>query len=234
MAKKQDRLIVVDSSATIDNPQRVHQIVHDGKVLDIVFNNKEGTLLPADQALKFNKEGFTVYESNGVTPYKAPIERTDAVMIHLEEGEVIARLEELSQEALYLRCILKQGGEVFEEESPVEDMVHFLKTGEVRAVAVKTPTTKPESNAKSAEDVSRTDKIDLLRKNGLKVNGNISNKKLDEKYTAFMSSGSTPASNGETQPDAGTDGEKPAAKAGHSDNGDMSPDTVDEMLKNLA
>lgn len=125
MSKEPAMFQVTDSSATMHYPTRVHEIILNGKVERITFNHGEPTLLPFEKAAKFQREGFTMLSEDG-TELKRPSDTPPVVQLSIKSSEVVARLEELTQEALFLRASILIGGEKFGKNSNKKDMIAFL------------------------------------------------------------------------------------------------------------
>lgn len=116
---------VIDTSATNEAPTRVHDIFYNGKTERITFKAGEPTELPQGLAMKFNQDGFIVIDENGET-YKPPVAKSEVVTKHLNDGEVVARLDELTIEALMARAALLPGGEKVKKSK--KELVEFLTT----------------------------------------------------------------------------------------------------------
>lgn len=120
---------VYDTSATAQNPVRIHDLVFDGIVEQVKFNYGEATKLPLAKALKFQKAGFLVKDADDVL-IPTPSETPETVKTQLKEGEIIARYEELTNEALLLRVAILPGGEAFTRASKKKELVDFLVVAE--------------------------------------------------------------------------------------------------------
>lgn len=120
-------LKVIDSSVTLDNPKRVHQIILNGEVTDVIFNYGEDKFLPESVAMKFSKEGFRIVHPENDAEVEIPREIPVGAPVQLRPDEVIARYTELSFEALRTRAVILPGGEKFIQEGVnIQDMIDFL------------------------------------------------------------------------------------------------------------
>lgn len=125
-------LKVFDTSATSEVPVREHDIVFNGLIEKIKFNYGQPTVLPVEKALKFNKDGFIIKGMDD-SPYEKPVQVDNVTQSRLAPGEVVAKLEELTTEALRIRVALKPNGEAL-SKAKKEELIEFLK-GESVAVA---------------------------------------------------------------------------------------------------
>jgi hypothetical protein len=122
------KLRVTDSSCTAEYPVREHIIKVDGKLVAVVFRHGEDTILPYEQALKFNTDGFKLHEIDG-TALALPAVAKDNVRDSLGFGEVVAKLEELTLSSLILRAAQKAGGEMYlaAQEGDRADLIAFIR-----------------------------------------------------------------------------------------------------------
>lgn len=137
---------VVDSSATMNFPKRVHDIIMNGEVKRIEFTYGKPTELPFEEAAKFQRQGFTVYNADG-SILKPPSEVPPAIQLGIKVNECVARLEELTQDALYLRAASLIGGEKFTRGATKKDLVKFLINYNEKANA------KAELNAPNSAEI---------------------------------------------------------------------------------
>lgn len=136
-----DYLSVLDTSATFDCPQRQHQIMFNGEVMNVDFEQGKPTILAREIGLKFMMPGFIVRDLDD-NELIIPSTNTG----ELAEDEVVAKLAELTDDALLIRSISKIGGEQF-------------AVGEVsRAALISFLTSKPAD----AEDDEQEFGVDLL------------------------------------------------------------------------
>lgn len=126
---------VIDSSATVDNQTRIHDVLVNGVLQRTTFHYGSPTELPPEVALKFLKDGFIVLDETG-KPYQTPAV-ADAVMeSRLKPGEVIARLEELELDALRLRAAVMPHGETVKDAKKEAVIAFLLKDQKPVAAAV--------------------------------------------------------------------------------------------------
>jgi hypothetical protein len=130
---------VYDTSATAQNPVRIHDLVFDGVVEQVRFTYGEATKLPLSKALKFQKAGFVVKDAEDVL-IPTPSETPETVKTQLKVGEIIARYEELTNEALLLRVAILPGGEAFTRSSKKKELVDFLIESEKNRAKPADPT----------------------------------------------------------------------------------------------
>lgn len=133
-------LKVFDTSATSEFPVREHDIVFNGVIEKVRFQYGQPTVLPMEKALKFNKDGFIIKGMDD-SPYEKPVQADNVTQSRLAPGEVVAKLEELTTEALRIRVALKPNGEAL-AKAKKEELVEFLKGA---APAASAPATKGES-----------------------------------------------------------------------------------------
>lgn len=120
-------LKVIDSSLTLENSKRIHQIIINGEITDIVFVYGEDKFLPESVAMKFSKEGFKIVHPENDTEVEIPREIPFGAPVQLRPDEVIARYSELSFDALRTRAVILPGGEKFIQEGvEAQDMIDFL------------------------------------------------------------------------------------------------------------
>lgn len=118
-------LKVFDTSATSEFPVRVHDTVFNGLIEKVTFNYGNPTVLPVEKALKFNKDGFIIKGMDD-TLYEKPVQVDNVTQSRLAPGEVVAKLEELTTEALRLRAAVMPNGETV-SKAKKEELVEFLK-----------------------------------------------------------------------------------------------------------
>jgi len=128
MTQEQKTLKVVDSSATEEYPLRTHSVKLHGKEMEITFKWGEDTILPYDLAMKFNQEGFDLYDPATGEKFRAPTKTDETIRIRIQPDEIVARYDELTVDALKVRAVSKQGGEKFlVKEASKEELIEFLK-----------------------------------------------------------------------------------------------------------
>lgn len=150
------KLAVIDTSATADCPVRVHDMMVNGEWKRIEFNFGKPTVLDYAVAMKFNLPGFIVRDAdeNEIAP---PPVTSDAVAFQLAPDEIVARYDELTNEALVMRCVVKHGGERFVSgEGTRKEMIGFL-------LGVDMPETITETvpEADEADEDDEGEEIDL-------------------------------------------------------------------------
>jgi len=119
-------LKVIDSSLTLDHPKRIHQIIINGEVTDVIFVYGEDKFLPESVAMKFSKEGFRIVHPDD-TEVEIPREIPHGAPVQLLPDEVIARYTELTFEALRTRAVILPGGEKFIQDGvQSQDIIDFL------------------------------------------------------------------------------------------------------------
>lgn len=126
--QSQEKILkVIDSSLTLDNAKRIHQVIINDEITDIVFEYGKDKLLPESVAMKFSKEGFRIVHIENDSEIIIPRETPVGAPVQLMPDEVIARFTELSFDALRTRCVILPGGEKFVQEGvEIQDMIDFL------------------------------------------------------------------------------------------------------------
>lgn len=126
--QNQEKLLkVIDSSLTLGNQKRIHQIIINNEVTDIVFVYGEDKFLPESVAMKFSKEGFRIVHPEDDSEVSIPREIPFGAPVQLKADEVIARYSELTFDALRTRAVILPGGEKFIQEGvEIQDMIDFL------------------------------------------------------------------------------------------------------------
>lgn len=120
-------LKVIDSSVTLDNPKRIHQIIINDEIIDVVFVYGEDKFLPESVAMKFSKEGFRIVHPENDAEVEIPREIPVGAPVQLRPDEVIARYTDLSFEALRTRAVILPGGEKFIQDGvQSQDIINFL------------------------------------------------------------------------------------------------------------
>ena len=123
-------LYVMDTTATVVHPERIHEIVIDGKVISYTFKAQERTKMPFAHAMKFLKHDWMEVTDENGRPYKAaPGVELDAAgmpTITLPPDQVIANLNELTKEALRIRVHAEPGGEKFTKRVSIDKLIAFL------------------------------------------------------------------------------------------------------------
>jgi hypothetical protein len=122
--KADDLLIVRDPSCTPTSKERTHELMIDGEPKPYTFKHGEEMKLPRPEAMKFLKAGFTVLDG-GKKIEQTPEQPTNGKIV-LGENQTVATFNELSQEALWKRCVQEVGGEKFSRSDPRREMEAFL------------------------------------------------------------------------------------------------------------
>lgn len=149
---KAERLYeVIDSSCTNAHPLRVHDTMIDGKVKQVKFQYGEKTWMTFAEAMKFQKDGFEIRDEDGIVIQRAPDTNTDDLM-KLGADKVIANLNELTNEALYARCVALPEGEKFKPTSAKKLMTAFLADAAKNKIKGSEP---KESDALSEDDLDK-------------------------------------------------------------------------------
>lgn len=142
-------LKVFDTSATSDAPVREHDIMFNGVIEKVKFNYGQPTVLPVEKALKFNKDGFIIKGMDD-SPYEKPVQVDNVTQSRLAPGEVVAKLEELTTEALRLRAAVMPNGETV-AKAKKEELIEFLKGATAVVVAPASPADTSPSTPAAAD-----------------------------------------------------------------------------------
>ena len=127
LEKSEKFLKVIDSSLTLNNPKRIHQIITNGELQDVVFVYGEDKFLPESVAMKFSKEGFRIVHIEDDSEIYIPREIPVGAPVQLQPDEVIARYTELTFDALRTRAVILPGGEKFIQDGvQSQDIIDFL------------------------------------------------------------------------------------------------------------
>lgn len=142
-----DALHVLDTTATVHFPTRTHEMIVDGQIQSFTFKAGEKLVLAAPIALRFLKEESFVVTDPETGKRIRPVPKTpDGGAFELGEFELVARLDELSTEALLVRCRQEAGGEKLKRNASRESLLEFL--GNVM-------TAKRQAAAKAAQRAER-------------------------------------------------------------------------------
>lgn len=142
---------VTDTSATSTVPTRVHDVIVDGKTKQITFKYGEPSMLSFAEAMKFQKEGFIVNDEDGLLVQR-PSETTVETLSQFGADKVIADLNELTREALYVRAATLPGGEVLKIGSPKDVLVKFIRDSASKKLKDSTATEEVTELADSELD----------------------------------------------------------------------------------
>lgn len=130
-------LFVSDSNQQGDKA-RVHQVpiathpetkevlaVHD---YSLFSNPTQAVEMPEDHAMFFTKDSaFIVMDHDGNRIEPVVVKDVGVGRIILDENELVAQYEELTQDALYKRCKVVAGSSDISKKTPKKDMITFLK-----------------------------------------------------------------------------------------------------------
>lgn len=116
---------VQDTSATMTAPSRTHEIMMNGQLKSITFKYGEPTPLPFVEAMKFQKEGFIIRNEDGGLVERPPENRLEDVQ-NYGPDKVVANLSELRRDALYARATTLPGGEKYNPQTSVSELIDFL------------------------------------------------------------------------------------------------------------
>jgi len=122
-------MLVLDPTAK-DGP-RVHEMRVNDSVKPFTFEPGKGLPLPTAIAIKFLAKGFKLVDDKGsLIPWqlrpKQPDELGAGESIKLSDNETIARVDELSTEALLQRALEMPGGEQFAAKGERGAMIDFI------------------------------------------------------------------------------------------------------------
>lgn len=120
-----DNLVVEDPSCNATYRERTHELMVGGQPKIFVFKYGEKMELPRPEAMKFLKAGFTVKDATGSKIEQTPVQPAGGKII-LADDQTVATFAELSQEALWKRCLQEVGGEKLSRSDSKRDMVNFL------------------------------------------------------------------------------------------------------------
>lgn len=150
-----DTLEVTDTTCVPGAPRRVHAMMIGGSVKEIEFNLGRPTAVPLDVGLRFLKtDAFLVVDPRTGRKYDpTPPVPTQESGFRLGPDETVARWDELTQDALFVRAKQLPGAEDIKKGStPKEKLIEFLKW---RAMAAPPP-------PKKRDDIDRIPAGDLV------------------------------------------------------------------------
>lgn len=146
------QLDVEDTTALVDQPDRVHEMMVDGKRTAFTFKSGEKKRLPFDVAIRFNLPGFIVTDPRTGSRYEPPPEAPESGAVQqLKPGEVVARLDELTIDALLIRVKVLPGGDKFSRTHGKEALAAFIANHNTKKLV-------PQTNPNRAPDA--IDRID--------------------------------------------------------------------------
>ena len=127
---------VIDTNAVLT--PRFHDVPDGAGIKRYALTANEATEMPMDHALKFLRDpAFIVKNAKGEI-IKPLASKDVATHVPVPGGFVLAEWEELSKEALYVRCKVLPGSEnIKETKTPKAQMIEFLKAVEKGKVVNK-------------------------------------------------------------------------------------------------
>ena len=133
---------VTDTTQTPRWPSRKHEIVVGGRILEIEFIFGKPTILPFSHAMKFlHIPSFECKHPDGtlIPPLPNIAEQSNSGgALLLRVSQVVAELDELSEDSLVRRCNALSGGERMVITSGRNSMIQFLVNRETRKREAKT------------------------------------------------------------------------------------------------
>lgn len=161
-------LEVTDTTCAPHFPKRTHDIMYEGRIAQVTFELGKPQPLPLDIAIKFLKdEAFQVIDPGTGKKYDPTPKQPEAAggaSFQLAPDEIVAKLDELTQEALYIRVKQFPGTEEFKKGTPKEKLISFL----ARAKLAQQP---------SAGAATKVDELDRIQA-GDTVGGQMSEDQL--------------------------------------------------------
>lgn len=124
-----DELYVIDTTATAENPTRVHEHMVAGRREKFTFGYGVRMKMPRAVAMKFAKtESFIVEDADGnrVQPIVTQPFINGVKSVDLAVDQCIANFNELTDEALLIRCQQSNGGEVITRDNSRSQRIEFL------------------------------------------------------------------------------------------------------------
>ncbi len=153
-----DDLYVMDKTANAVCPERIHEIIVNGKVVSYTFKALERTKMPFAHAMKYLKHDFMEVTDEGGRPYKAApgvaVDAAGMATTMLPPDQVIANLDELTVGALTIRVNAEPGGEKFNKRSGRDKLIAFL-------VEARGPGSDAESEPDETATADASDAVDM-------------------------------------------------------------------------
>lgn len=127
-------LYVRDMTATSESGPRTHDMIVQGAVEPFTFKPGKALKMPRHIAVKFLKHGpaaFRLCDADGNfvdwhgVP-KQPSELQAGERFRIEPNQTVANLSELTNEALWMRCVAMPGGEEVAEKNDRKAMIDFI------------------------------------------------------------------------------------------------------------
>ena len=145
---------VVDPSSIDPNaPPRRHQILVDGGLVTYEFSPGVPTRMPEAHAMKFLASGFPVVDEKDRSVKGFRKSEPDGSVPALAPDEVIASLDELTQEALLVRAQAAPGGEAFKRGAKKSDLIDFLVASGGLASSDEQPASDPDIEEMGADEL---------------------------------------------------------------------------------
>ena len=124
-----DKLKVTDTTAQPDQPARIHEVVVGERIFSYPFKYHEPIEMPFAHAMKFVPiPSFIVEDEKGERVIAAPKtpDRHSTERLVLQADEVVAKVEELTIDALLKRVLPLRGGEKFKKQDGKAAIAAFL------------------------------------------------------------------------------------------------------------
>lgn len=152
-----NQMHVIDMTALPGQDDREHQILVDGVARTFKFKAGKPTALPPEIAVKFLKtDTFKLTDEKGtVLPWRGVPRQPDELQagekLILKPEEVVANLDELHDDALWLRVAQLPGGEKANREDRDAMISYIITTTEARKKANTVNEADPDSFTPEAE-----------------------------------------------------------------------------------
>lgn len=144
MSKTPETLNVQDMNCSAQYPVRVHEIIVDGETHRVEMKYSKKTQLPYALAMKFLiDKSFHVTDETGKR-IRPTAKTPDGKAMQLEDNQVVAYLDELTQGALAERAAAAPGGEMFKGNSKKDEMIEFLIANRQNKPHLKQVETEPD------------------------------------------------------------------------------------------
>lgn len=146
-AEKGRKYYVTDTSATLSNPKRIHEIILNNAIKSVSFQYGAPTELNFIEAMKFQKDGFVIKDEDDTIVRHAPETKLED-MKNFGPSAVVANLHELRRDALFARAVIIPGGENFNHATAVDTLIAFLESSAIK---------KLHANSKARSDIGIDD-----------------------------------------------------------------------------
>lgn len=143
-------VFVLDTNANANHQIRVHEVLNDdGTTTQYEFNYGKKTEMPLHHGLKFLIDpAFVVADADGNRIDPRPRrEQEQENALALDPDQTVAKYEELTTAALFVRCKMLAGSDKIKKNTQKGDLIQFLIEAGAKADGV-TPT--KGGNAKGA------------------------------------------------------------------------------------